>query len=99
MTRRLVKGTAATAALIAALAAGYLYRGRAMASPATGGVDPVTAPSVAAPAAATQLPDFSAIVERYGPAVVNVSTTGTVKTSMEGPPLGQLDPEGAADRL
>ncbi len=93
MPRRLIQGTAATAALVAALAGGYLYRGRAMASGATGGVErPAPAVPVAVPAAVAALPDFSAIVQRYGPAVVNVSTTGTMKTAASGSPFGQLDP-------
>ncbi len=94
MPRRLIKRTAVVAALIAALAGGYLYRGRALASPATSAVaTPAPAAPLAAPAAAAPLPDFSAIVQRYGPAVVNVSTTGTAKTSLEGSPFGHLDPD------
>ena len=93
MSRRLIRGTAAATALIATLAGGYLYWGRALASPVANGVEKPTATvSAITPAAANQLPDFSSIVRRYGPAVVNVSTTGTVKTSMEGWPFGQLDP-------
>ena len=43
---------------------------------------PAPPASLAAPAAAAALPDFSGIVERYGPAVVNVSTIGTVKAAV-----------------
>ncbi|TAH42107.1 MAG: Do family serine endopeptidase [Betaproteobacteria bacterium] len=39
------------------------------------------------------LPNFQSIVERYGPAVVNISVEGTVKTSARGnSPFGQIDP-------
>lgn len=47
--------------------------------------------SAAAPAAAAPLvtmPDFSTITSRDGPAVVNISVTGTTKTAMEG-----MDPD------
>lgn len=37
-------------------------------------------------------PGFSPIVARYGPAVVNISITGTLKTKMEEPSLPQLGP-------
>jgi serine protease Do len=40
------------------------------------------APAVAAPL--VTMPDFSAITTRNGPAVVNISVTGTMKTSMQG---------------
>ncbi len=42
------------------------------------------------------LPDFAALVRRYGPAVVNISVTGTTRTSMKGddgfPGFGPGDP-------
>jgi serine protease Do len=46
---------------------------------------PAFAPAVTVPAAAGQsgLPDFTALVEKYGAAVVNISVKGTVKTSAE----------------
>jgi len=43
----------------------------------------------AAQSAARALPDFSALVEQYGPAVVNVGTTARVRTQA---PQFQLDP-------
>src|SRR5689334_13844772 len=45
---------------------------------------PAAAPNqnaVPLPDYAAQLPGFSALVERYGPAVVNISVKGTVKTA------------------
>src|SRR2546428_1271143 len=80
-------------ARVAALAAGFLSRAGAMPAPAANTAYqaeskvPVTAPSAAA------LPDFSGIVQQYGPAVVNVSTTGTMKAASPGSPFGQLDPD------
>ena len=46
----------------------------------------------AAPAAAMSMPDFAAIVARSGPAVVNISVEGLVKTRGIASPFGQLDP-------
>jgi serine protease Do len=92
---RIVRSTAAAAALAAAVAGGYLYRGRASAAPAAPlpaeVVQPAAAPAAPAPSPAG-LPAFAAIVKRYGPAVVNVSTTGVVKTGDESP-SGDLDPQ------
>lgn len=42
---------------------------------------PATAPSATNSAAVVTLPDFTQITERSGPAVVNISVTGMVKTS------------------
>ncbi len=53
------------------------------------------APSSALPRSGVQLPDFSALVERYGPAVVNISVKANMKTSngMQMPPgMSQDDP-------
>ena len=41
----------------------------------------VTAPPTRAATAAADLPNFAAIAERYGPAVVNISTTRMEKTT------------------
>ena len=97
MSRRVFEGTAAATALFVAIAGGYLYRGRALAAPPAAEVE-TAAPAQAtptgtvAPATPAGLADFSSIVQRYGPAVVNVSTTGTVKTGVGSSPFGQIDP-------
>ncbi|MBI2277863.1 MAG: DegQ family serine endoprotease [Dechloromonas sp.] len=52
---------------------------------------PVAAP--AAPLAAQVLPDMGSIVERNGPAVVNISVTGTRKVAANGPDVPQLSPD------
>ncbi len=94
MRTRVIKIVAVASALAGGLAGGYAYRGRALAAPADHAAEaPAPAVPVATPPAASALPDFSGIVRRYGPAVVNVSTTGTVKTAFAGSPFGQLDPD------
>ena len=40
-------------------------------------------PAASAPVGGVQAPDFSAITERYGPAVVNISVVGTTRVSNE----------------
>ena len=56
----------------------------AHALPAT--VSAATASAASVPMA---LPDFSQITAKYGPAVVNISVTGTIKTSNEAPVAGR----------
>ena len=55
---------------------------------------PAVAASTGAPASpAAALPDFPRITEQYGPAVVNISVTGTQKTALEtGPEVFGGDP-------
>jgi serine protease Do len=85
MQRRIIPSLVVGMAAVAALAAGFLHEGRAVAAPDA-------RPAVqSTPASA--LPDFSGIVQRYGPAVVNVSVTGTARTTFHGAPNGQLDPD------
>ncbi len=62
----------ASAGVIGAVGAGAYTSARAVGAPAT-------AAAVAAPAAMVTLPDFSTITSRDGPAVVNISVTGTEK--------------------
>ncbi len=49
----------------------------------TAGASTDATPS-AQPASAVALPDFTALTKRYGPAVVNISVTGSNKVSMDG---------------
>lgn len=56
----------------------------------TGTPQPVPAPAASATRAAPQLPDFAAIVQRYGPAVVNITTSGTRKTGAQQVPLPEF---------
>ena len=98
MRRRLLRIAAVVSAVVVGLAGGYTVRGRALAradeqgDPSSGAAASAKASVPVAPPSAAALPDFSAIVQRYGPAVVNVSTTGTVRTGLAGSPFGQLDP-------
>ena len=100
MQRRLLRIGAGASALVLGLAGGYLYRGRALASTAPASAGPVhparpaaSPPSIPAAASTAALPDFTGIVEQYGPAVVNVSTTSTVKTAFQDTPFGRMDPD------
>jgi len=55
---------------------------------------PTTNATAAAPAAMVTLPDFSTITSRDGPAVVNISVTGTMKASDdEAAEMQGIDPE------
>jgi serine protease Do len=47
---------------------------------------------LALPAQAKELPDFAELAERQGPAVVNISTTGTVRGQQALPPGAEEDP-------
>ena len=75
-------------AAFVALPAGALYlygtaphaEERAAAQPAVPGA-PAPAPATTSAAARYGLPDFTALVDQYGAAVVNISVKGTVKTS------------------
>ncbi len=82
--KRLVLALAA-AGLLGAVGTGAYTSAHAVASP-----PPVVA--TAAPAPLITLPDFSAITARNGPAVVNISVTGSVKTSMNTSGMPQMDP-------
>ena len=53
---------------------------------------PVAANTAVVSTPVTSLPDMSAIVARNGAAVVNISVSGTTKTSAQQPDLPQLDP-------
>ena len=92
----------ATYALIAAgvgagIATGYSH----FDTRALGNAQAATAPSsIAAPAvagtAAANLPDFTALVDRAGPSVVNISVVGSAKNGMQGAPDDGDDDEEAA---
>ena len=80
-------------ALAGAVGGGYALGNGAVAPSRALAEEPAAraAQSVSAPRGA---PDFASIVERYGPAVVNVAVTGAVRTA--GPqfgPGGRLDPD------
>lgn len=77
----------ASAGVIGAVGAGAYTSARAVGAPATNA-------TVSAPAAMVTLPDFSTITTRDGPAVVNISVTGTMKASDdEAAEIQGVDPE------
>ena len=89
-----------TSLVIALLGAG------AVGGAGVGAFNALHAPAIAAPAAlvsssaagisqGTALPDFPQITERYGPAVVNISVTGSAKVS-DDVAMAQGDDEGAS---
>ena len=85
MQQKLLVRSLIAAGLVAASVAGYVRAGAPPAAHAT-----ATPVAVATPAATTQLPAFTWIVEKYGPAVVNVSVEG--KAAAATPEMPGLDP-------
>jgi len=83
---------------IALVAAGFglaLGAGFNRLDPQILGVADAATPAVVAPVAPTaaaRLPDFTALVTRVGPSVVNISTVGTTKTAGFGNDLGPDNP-------
>jgi serine protease Do len=91
-TRSVLAGTAAIAAFGAGLLLHPYFSSPAHASPDT---TTVAGAQVSDSTPTILLPDFETLVERYGPAVVNISVTGTMRTSGPGavpPPFGPDDP-------
>src|SRR5687768_2301216 len=87
----------ATAGVIGAGAAIAVQQSQAFASPRPAAV--ISAPANAAagapapvPAPMISLPDFSVIASRNGPAVVNISTTGSTRAQYRGDPDAENDP-------
>src|SRR4249920_2344421 len=87
MQHKLLVRSLIAAGLVTASVAGYVRAGAPPAAHANATAAPAV---VAAPAATTQLPGFSWIVEKYGPAVVNVSVEG--KAAAAAPEMPGLDP-------
>ncbi|WP_059415842.1 DegQ family serine endoprotease [Cupriavidus basilensis] len=90
MIRQTVARSAIGIAALAALAGGYAYLQKEVITPGYAAQSPVTAPSQ--PVAVATPTDFSAIVDQYGPAVVNISVTSRAqRTSAQVPP--GMDPD------
>lgn len=85
MKTKVIKLSGVAVAVAALAIGGYNFAnhsiGSAQAAPAS---IVASASSSASPSATLTLPDFQSIAERYGPAVVNISVEGTVKTSARG---------------
>ena len=90
-----LKNTSLVAALLTASAIGGVGVSafNSLHSPALAAPVPIvsTAPGITSTSA---MPDFPQITERYGPAVVNISVTGTTKVS-DGDAMAQSGEEGA----
>ena len=87
-----------SAALAVALAVGGGYEPRPSLVSSAHAAPAIVSPQVGSKRCAIGrtddlMPNFESIVERYGPAVVNISVEGTVKASTRGvSPFGNLDP-------
>ncbi len=77
-------------AIAGALATGYAYRGHEIASAHAAELAP---PAPGAQVGRVTPPDFTEIVQRYGPAVVNVSTTGIVNVKGDAAGPARIDPD------
>jgi len=82
-----------TASVIAAFGAGAFSVGHWIPVRSAAASVPTTVSAAAKPAASVMAPDFTGIVERNGPAVVNISVTQKVKTSAETPQFQGIDPD------
>jgi serine protease Do len=87
--KRLTLALAAAGVIGGAVGAIAVNHNNAVASGAAVSVPAIVAaaaaPAAAAPQAAMALPDFTQIVSRMGPAVVNIRVMGSTKTGMAGP--------------
>jgi serine protease Do len=80
MKAKIISRSAIAAAVVVAVSAGYVAGNRNVPAPQV--ITPVQAAMMPAEAAAkTGIPDFSGLVETYGPAVVNISAKHVVKTA------------------
>src|ERR1700676_4665666 len=80
MKAKIISRSAIAVAVVVALSAGYVAGNRNVPAPQV--ITPVQAAMMPAEAAAkTGIPDFSGLVETYGPAVVNISAKHVVKTA------------------
>ncbi|MBP0592472.1 DegQ family serine endoprotease [Paraburkholderia sp. LEh10] len=97
MKAKMLTRSAVAAAVVVALSAGYVAGHRDVPAPQV--ISPAAAAMMPAEAAAkTGIPDFSGLVETYGPAVVNISAKHVVKrTAMRGNGNGQQLPIDPSD--
>jgi serine protease Do len=91
MTSRTRKAALALA-VAAAFTGGYALHDRVDIGAAAAAPTTTSVAGVNRPAAGVSLPDFSTIAAEQGPAVVNISVSGTTKTSAADMP--DLDPDG-----
>jgi serine protease Do len=91
MNSRLAVRSLIAVAVIAAGGALALSAGHWLTREARAAAAPV--PVASAPATRALLPDFSTIVERNGPAVVNISATHQAKAGADTQQFGEIDPD------
>jgi serine protease Do len=94
MMKKILVRSVISASVVAALAGGYLHTGMPHWSNAEAAIVPPSTPqavATAVPGMATAT-DFSGIVERYGPAVVNISVVGKAQQSPASANIPELDP-------
>ena len=80
------------AGVITALGAGAFTAGHWLPQQATAAGAPAVIAAAATPGAGVLVPDFAGIVERNGPAVVNISVTQNIKTAAAMPQFPGMDP-------
>jgi serine protease Do len=85
MKRKLVVSSLIAAGIVTALAAGGMKLYEPLVPHAHAGAPAALNAAPAKPIALQALPDFSPLVDAYGPAVVNISVTQTEKPGHEGP--------------
>ena len=91
MTAKTFKHSVITLVVLASAGGGYMAARHGVGE--AHAAAPLSAVATTAPAPAMTLPDFESIVDRYGPAVVNVSVQGTVdQAGGVMSPFGPLDP-------
>ncbi len=90
MKPKVLVRSAIAAAVISAVGAGVFSAGHWFPQEASAATAPLVV-ATAAPAGAL-LPDFTGIVARNGPAVVNISVTHEVKAAADAPQFGGMDP-------
>ncbi|MBI3222318.1 MAG: DegQ family serine endoprotease [Nitrosomonadales bacterium] len=84
---------AAVTVVLGSLAAGYAYRGISTEAPVSQAVAATHSPLQAAVSPGIMLPDFAGIAAQQGPAVVNISVSGTSKMGYSHTPdSGSGDP-------
>ncbi len=90
---RVIKYSIPVLAIVATLVGGYVYRDIPYIGMASANTSVVARPDELSQKSTITLPNFAVIAAQQGPAVVNISVTGTVKTGISGlPGFPQIDP-------
>jgi len=92
MTTNVLKRSAIAVAVVGLLGASYAHSELFRSGQANAATTPAALTAAANPAATITLPNFGTIVDRYGPAVVNISVTGMTKVADAQSPFDDGDP-------